>query len=574
MRYPIHRNAWQLVAFLISFCTISLYAQLPFQPAAPAPPNFQQSPLGLPHYGPARQASTPTSGPVSNNVDVQIRNFQETLGKDVGTSPWHMVSPQRYSNSTAVTIWGATLTDAYRFLVDGERFEALDRFPINYFPSSIPWNLFSMDDGRVVVPDASGYRIAGKGKRSNNPSWLILKDGNGNPARSKIRLTDLLEFKEQELRQLVQPPAGSKFANLTAANGSVPTYSGEIATTISFLDKQDVRYTYLLIVDVDQKTILAGGLIGQGLKTNEIAAEPFGTDGTAFYVPLDESIIKMVYNSSNQQLERHWEARLPVRRRTGSTPTLVNTSDGRQFVCVIDSECAVTSITNGLIACSEDSRPSQLVAVERSAAKGATPRILTTTLPTWLRTVENSPAALGDQIVVANYSGYLPNGLLVPAGGALPANNTARWLVSPDAQADFATGIVALRYDKTQQNFVLDWQDPKRQVSCIPTISAGANRIYGVGAEQTNGDYWLYGYQLTDEPNGGGKGDLKLRIRLGKAPFRATQRDRQGNLIIPREDYQLKAGEIFDAGNQIILLEDGSLIISGGSALVRVRERR
>ncbi|MEM9930153.1 MAG: hypothetical protein AAF840_10065 [Bacteroidota bacterium] len=99
---------------------------------------------------------------------------------------------------------------------------------------------------------------------------------------------------------------------------------------------------------------------------------------------------------------------------------MVNTSGGRKFVCVIDSECAVTSLSSGLIACSSDGRPSQLVAVERSAPAGSDPRILTADLPAWLRTVENSPAALGDRIVVANYSGYLPNGLLVPAGGLGP----------------------------------------------------------------------------------------------------------------------------------------------------------
>lgn len=315
------------------------------------PPNFTSSPVAVPHFSPARQGSTTIKGPTSNNCLVQVRDFEGTLGKNVGTSPWHMVSANRYASPTAVTVWGASLTDAYRFLVDEDRFEALDLFPLNYFPSSITWNLFSTDDGRVVVPDASGYRIMGQPMRSTDPSWLILRDGNGDPSRSRMQLTDIIEFDPRELRRLVRPPLGARFAKATAAGGSVPTYTGEIATTISYLQGEE-RLTYLIVVDLERKEVIAGGLIGVGLKSNEIAAEPFGQYGTAMYVPLDESLVKMVYNGRTRSIERHWEAKLPVRRRTGTTPTLMNTSDGKKFVCLVDGKCAVTSVTNGLISLS------------------------------------------------------------------------------------------------------------------------------------------------------------------------------------------------------------------------------
>ena len=561
-----------LTVQLLLLISTSLPAQLPYEPPVPPPPNFQQSTLGVPHYGPARQASTAVAGPTTNNCEVQVRNLEETLGKDVGTSPWHMVSAPRYSRPDLVTIWGATLTDAYRFVVNGPRFEALDRFPLNYFPSSITWNLFSTDDGRVIVPDASGYKIVGQRQRSRKPSWLFLSDRNSAAPNSKIHLLDIMEFDEGELTDLLQPPAGARFAKLTAAGGSAPTYSGEMATTVSYL-LNDVRYTYLIIVDIDEKRVVTGALIGEGQKSNEIAAEPVGARGTAFYVPLDETIVKMVYRPGTRPV-RHWVAELPVRRRTGSTPTLVNTSDGRKFVCLIDSECAVSSITNGLIVCSEDARPSQLVSVDRTAPRGATPTVLTTPLPRWLRTVENSPAALGDRIVVANYSGYLPNGLLVPAGGRVDGESTPRWLTSPDAQPDFATGIVTLKYNPTTGNFEVDWADADRQVSCIPTISAGSNMVYGTGSEEATGKSYLYGFQLADGPSGTGKGSLRLRVPVGEAAFRTPERDRRGHVIFPKEQYKTTPGEFFDAGNQVILLPDGSLVLAGGRSLVRVRERR
>ncbi|MEM9260529.1 MAG: hypothetical protein AAGA62_12840, partial [Bacteroidota bacterium] len=52
------------------------------------PPNFTASPLGVPHYSPARQASTSIKGPTSSNCRVQVLDFERSLGKDVGTSPW------------------------------------------------------------------------------------------------------------------------------------------------------------------------------------------------------------------------------------------------------------------------------------------------------------------------------------------------------------------------------------------------------------------------------------------------------------------------------------------------------
>ena len=88
-------------------------------------------------------------------------------------------APRQYKEKGAVTVWGASLTDAYRFVVDGDRFKGMDRFMVNRFPLSIPWNLVGLDDGRVIIPDQDGFGQEVFRKETKGPSFLILKDDPG-----------------------------------------------------------------------------------------------------------------------------------------------------------------------------------------------------------------------------------------------------------------------------------------------------------------------------------------------------------------------------------------------------------
>ena len=162
----------------------------------------------------------------------------------------------------------------------------------------------------------------------------------------------------------------------------------------------------------------------------------------------------------------------------------MDTPDGEQFVVTVDGRCAVISVINGLITCSDDTSPSRLVAVRRGDDVADEDQVLLADLPAWLATTENSPASRRGYVIVANYSGYLPNGLRVPAGGTVPDGAPAEWLLSPDAETDFATGMVAMRWNPSAGAFEVAWEVPERQISGIPTISAGANVVYGTGAEQ------------------------------------------------------------------------------------------
>jgi len=537
----------------------------------PNPSQYDGSPSSQGHFGSPKQASTWLEGPKPGSLSVQILDLENQLGQRVGTSPWHVVSTRRYRGGSAVTLWGATLTDAYRVVVDGERFEATDRFAINRFPISLPWNLFAADDGRVFVPDTDGRRM--RPARTSGPTLLVLTD---DPHRTgqidqQITLQQAVELDENALRAACRPPRGGELVRGQTGSNFRPGFNGEIITKAVYSVGGDELRSYLVVLD-RQFRVIAAGEIGPTASSNDIPAEPDGPGRTAFYVPTDLAIVKMVYDANRRVVERRWAAELPVRERLGTTPTLMNTPDGQRFVVVVDAKAAVVAGFNGLIAYNTDTRPGALIAVRRDDDIGDRPRIITTELPNWLGAVENSPAVRGGVVVVANYSGYLPNGLAVPPGDQAPPAKVASWGQSPDARPKFATGVLALRYEPATDSFSTLWQRPRIQYSGIVAISESSNIAYGTGAERQTGMTYFYGIRLLDDANGRG-GELVIRQELGVAPFREPRRDWRGNFGFDRSDYRFGEGEFFDAGNSLLILEDGSAIVNGGRSLARIRNR-
>ena len=533
-------------------------------------PAFDGTPSTMSHYGSAKQGSTWLSGPQSDEPRIQIVDFERDSGERIGTSPWHVVT--RRGSSDAVVLWGASLTDAYRVIVDGDRFELLDSFVINHLPVSVPWNLTAVDNGRVIVPDPDGRRVGLLPRgRTDDPSFLVLREGR--PSRrapdGAIELEFLVEMTAEELGAL----CGESPADLLKGRSGtflIPTFTGEMATTVTF-ERNGTRSAYFVVLDANLRP-LAAARIGPSSPSNDTPAEALGDGRTAFYVPTDEAIVKMVYDSAERTVTRAWTRDVPVRSRLGTTPTLMDTSDGEKLVLVVDAKAAVATGLNGLIVYSDDERPSALVAVRRDDELDGRAPTFRVELPDWLNTVENSPAVRGDFVVIANYTGYLPNGLEVRPGGAAPPVDAAAWGASPDAESVFSKGILALRYVPALGTFRTTWSDPDTQISGVPAISASSNRVYGSGAEQESGDLYLYGYRLRSSAEGPA-GERTQRVRLGKAPFRMARRDRQGNFGFTLADYRLRPGELFDAGNSTLVLEDGSLILSLGRALLRVRDR-
>lgn len=501
--------------------------------AADAPRNDQlvESPWPSSHGGPSQQASTALPGPRSPEPDVQLRFFEEDIGDAIGTSPFHVLSARQYSNSDiARTIWGASLTHAYKYEIDGESFRFVDSFELNAMQVWIGWNLFGLDDGRIIIPNPSGLRLRqyrGQPCYGREPSLLVFRDGE--TSGSPMECIQKFEFS----RDVVEEACGFRRLGIgsTAVLTGV-TYTGEIAVTLVHRTRRGPDEAWLAILDNDLTRIVACAKVGDSNPSNMFPIERISTEESVMYLATEETLVAMSYNAANASLTRIGSVDIPYRQRTGTTPTLLGFGQDRWIISV-DAQCAVTRVFTGAIECDEtDTRPSRIVAVRRPLGSG---ELVSYDLPEFIDTVENSPAVAGTDIVVANYSGYTPEG-------------------ERDGRPDRATGVVKLSWNSAEQRFQTDWTNRDIQFSGVATISTGANLVYGSGSE-ADGFTYFYGLRLRDDGQGRA-GEVVVRTRVGPStPSRRRAKD-----------------AVYDAGNNIVINDDGSAIWPGGNVLVRIRD--
>jgi len=496
--------------------------------------TLMNSPWPTYHGGVARQASTELSGPRKSEPQVDVSYFRETAGIAFGTSPWHILSDRGYDNSEqARTIWGASLKYLYKYEIDGERFRFVDSFKLNDLPFFIGWNFFALKDGRIVVPNPSGLRVRAHRKSvcaGRHPSLLVFRDGT--TSDSAIQCVHKFEFTPS----VVESACGfRRMTPGTAAVGVDVLLDGDIAARLrreTGRGRSKNRETWVAILDNAMTHIKACTKVSDGNTTNGVPMER-GSDGsTIFYLATETEIIAMRYRARDGVLERAAAVPVQYRGRTGTTPTLLG-FDKDAWIVTVDGRCAVTKVFSGKIECDDaDAGPSELVATPRPLGSGPTVRL---PLPDFIDTVENSPAVAGNDIVVSNYSGYTPDG-------------------KKDGRPDRATGVVKLSWNPGTDVFEIDWQNADIQFSGVPTISTGANLVYGSGAE-ADGYTYFYGLRLRDDAKGPA-GELVVRVQVG--PSVETRRGRGDG--------------VYDAGNNILINDDGSAIWPGGESLVRIRD--
>lgn len=530
------------------------------------------SPSAMGHYAPFRQASTFRAGPQTNDLDVQIRDFVQTAGTEIGTSPWHVFSAERYPKRGVRTVWGSALRHAYKYVIDGDSFTFAGLFTVNERLTSLPWNLVALADGRVIVPDSDGFDLVPADHpcyTGKDMTFLQLRDNDADP-QSPIQCIGALALKANNVRQLCGTGPLAKIEGRSGTAADV-TYTGEIVTHLTIEDGGQ-EASYLLVMSYDMKQALTCARLDESRVTNAAAAEPVDDDTTAMYYATEDAIVKMVYRSSSKMLTRAWERKLNLRRRTGTTPTILNAPNGDKLLVLVDGTCAVTNVPNGLIVCEDGAAPSRLIGVRREDDTKGAPAVISTELPAYIRTIENSPSVRRDMVVLANYSGYLPNGLLVPPGGQKPEGDDTSWGTSPDAVPDFATGVAALRYAPAKNGFDLMWADARTQISSVTAISEGSNMVYGTGAEEESKKTYFYGF-LLEADDRGPAGTRVIRKELANAPFRTPRRNLQGHNVFLPNDFKIQSGELYDQGNNMVINSDRSILFPGGSALVRIRDR-
>ncbi|MEO0365885.1 MAG: hypothetical protein AAF265_10365 [Pseudomonadota bacterium] len=523
----------RLVSVVLFCCLSSTFAAPPAESSAPVNPALIDSPWPTYHAGPARQASTQLRGPDAVQVSSTFRYFEQDAGERFGTSPWHILSAQKYSDSrTARAVWGVSLKYLYKYVIDGDRFEYVDHTKLNNLPFFIGWNFFGLSDGRIVVPNPSGLRVREHRKSvcaGKHPSLLVYRDGS--TSNSSIECQQKFEFSPTVLDNA----CGFRRTVIGTTPVAVNvTYSGEIAVQLRRevgRFRNERRETWMAILDNALTRIIACEKIAEGASTNGVPMLRDADGRTHLYIATDDEIVHVSWDPSTLKVTREAATPLSYRGRTGTTPTIVSVDD-QAWLVTIDARCAVTKVFSGAIECDADDSPSRLVAVPIPLGSGES---ISVDLPDFIDTVENSPAAAGGHIVVANYSGYTPDG-------------------KKDGKPDRATGIVALRWDSERSTFIVDWSIADLQISGVPTISTGSNVVYGSGSEP-DGNTYFYGLRLVDDEHGDAS-EIVVRALLG-----------------PSKDSKRGAGDaIYDAGNNILINDDGSTIMAGGESLIRIRD--
>ena len=517
---PFLVNCFVMATFLVA-------STLAAEP--PSNPKTADSPWPQFHRGPSAQASTPLTGPRTTDPVVQIRTFLADADRQFGTSPWHALSGKGYvDDPNARTLWGSSLEYLYKYVISGEEFVYADFYRTNYLPLSITWNFFILEGDRVIMPNPGGLLTTLGPCRSDVTSILEFRDGE--TTDSPIECVKKFELTTERITAACGPVVPAAFA--TSAN-LVPLFSGDIAVQIVD-DSTDPQSSYLAIVDNDLTEIRTCAQVDDSTTTNVYPVEPLTETKSAMYIATEGGVVKMTYDGATNELTRIWKQDYAFRAgRTGTTPTLVGFG-GDRFVIALDARCAVDDVINGNIACDPDTSPSRLVAFRRDDEPGP---IDTIDLPEFLDTVENSPSARDTTVVVCDYSGYTPDG-------------------PKDGEADFAKGIVAVSWNIATQAWQTDWSNDTLQCSGVPTISEGSNRVYFSGAEEADGITYQYAIRLADDVDGPA-GEVTLRQPIGPA-FESENGANDG---------------LFDAGNNTVINDDGSLIWPAGNSLVRVFDR-
>jgi hypothetical protein len=461
----------------------------------PLNPALADSPWPVFHHDTYATASTTLRGPEpGDNLAVQ------TIPTDLaGASPWTLFSA-RYPDGSRAT-YGATLRGVYKARIDGSAFEMIDIWepaPWRGFlaSASVLYNIALLRDGALVVPDPRRRR------------FFRLVDTNPRNSRSRLRADRVFEMPAEIPGQAAQ-------MNI-ASDGWV----------IAFTDGG-----WLIAIAPDFRSYKAFDLRGSTGDLDGHNAFPIDDNGNIYIVSWRE-MTKVRWTGSGFRVV--WRAPYDflgpgcAKRKkggsfgetmrvlrggtctgSGTTPTLIGTPGGDQLVAVVDGH----QPSNNMVVFWRDEPPADwkgLPGQDRRVA--GTVRLPYATPLGDGFTVENSPAAIGNDLFVAQWGGINP-------------------------RCDQPRGVQMVRWLPRERRLTIGWANGDIAMNGVITASLGSNLIYSSGRMGCT-----YTFFALDRATG----QVRIRHPLG-----------DGALFV-------------DGGNNISLNDDRSLVFGSGKGIVRV----
>jgi hypothetical protein len=476
-------------------------------------PGLAQSNWPIYHANSHATASSPGAGPGDARVASSVPSLtQPGFGRAnarrnrPSVSPWTvMAEPYRDGSQAAIT----TPRDGVaKYLLTGDRFEPVSFLRLDRGRLHFDWGILLLNDGAALVTERK------------NDRFVLVGDARPGDPRSPLAVRGTIDVPSRRYGELT-----SHFS--LAPDGTL------IALTQSGV---------LVAIDIAARRIIAAHHLPEGAGISWHNSFPIDRTGRLYMTSQNQLIaidwrsggFSMAWSAAydmrgpgceHVSLERsRWREILAVARGerctgSGTTPTLLGGPEDGVLV-IVEGHAP----RNNLVAFWRGEPPADWAALADPNNPGARlDRRVAGVLPLPLSTpegngftAENSPAALGNGIVIAQWAGFSPG---------------------PDAPR----GLQRVDWDAQTRRLVLRWANPTVHVNGVPTIAC-ANpsmcRVYGQG-------------------------------RYG-AHFRYVSVDFETGAVTGMVDLGSN-DDVVDQGNGHAVANDGSIVFSGRYRMIRVR---
>lgn len=490
---------------LLSTALVSLSVQAQPLPedSSPLPqPRLADSSWPVFHANIRATASSPTRGPGAAEQAQTIDALTSRRLRRPAVSPWALMGTPYHNGSQAVI---TTPNDGVaKYLIHGDRFEPVHFLELDRRSHDYDWGIVLLDGHRGVVTE----------RRHNR--FVVFGDASPRP-RSPLEVKYRIPIDEDRYGELTAhhtlAPSGHLLA-LTSADKLIAVDLVRRRVAASFDLPTEGEFSYHNSFPIDER-----GRLFLSTQAQMVAVD---WDGQRFRLawaaPYDMRGPGCEKTPSSRRAERSAVARGELCTGTGTTPTILPGPDG--VIVIADGHAP----RNNLVAFWKDAPPPDWQPLRDPAQPG---RMLDAQIAGVLAlpystpegdgfTAENSPAALGNAVVVAQWAGLRPD-------------------------RDAPRGVQRVDWNPHRRALELIWAVPTVHFNGVPTIACaqpGACQAYGMGWDRGR-----YTYTSLDFSTGTVTG----RVDLG------------GDKAV------------LDQGNGHAVANDGSIVYSGRRQMVRIR---